>query len=400
MGKHVLAKLSILLIALLLVMVGCSKENAEEKDNENKVVDKTPSKELEEEEEKQETIPSIIDFVRVSEVAQLTGQNSVNKTEERYDVGGTDLGSIFEMDEKLYYVFGDTFGANSTLPPGEGPTTNWRSNVVAYSTDKDPSDGIVLDGFLEEDGVAKELIPSNKLHGNFLTAIPTYGVSVNDNMYLYYMAVDVWGEPGVWATSHAGVYKSADKGETWEKLEDLEWGIASNFTQVAIVKPNQNEAVLGEEIYFYGVKPGRYSNIQLMKVHQNDIENKDKYVYFTGVDEDGNPQWSSEEKDATNMIETTAGELSVVWNEDLQRWLLTYINGTTTNIDLVEAENPWGPWTEPQTMVSQSAYPGLYGSYMHPQFIQNNGKTLYFTMSRWGPYNTFIMKADIVLKEE
>ena len=57
MGKHVLAKLSILLIALLLVMVGCSKENAEEKDNENKVVDKTPGKKLEEEEESEEYGP-------------------------------------------------------------------------------------------------------------------------------------------------------------------------------------------------------------------------------------------------------------------------------------------------------------------------------------------------------
>lgn len=372
-------------------MAGCSEQDI---DN----TSKDPENSNQTSEIGEESLESVIEDIQITEVSQLTGQDSVNKTEELYDVGGTDLGSIFDLGDKLYYVFGDTFGADSQLPPGTGPTTNWRSNVVAYSTDMDPTNGIVLDGFLAEDGKAKEIIPSNKIDGNNLTSIPTYGVAVNGNMYVYYMAVDTWGDPGHWATSYSGVYKSEDDGATWVKVENLEWDLTSNFTQVAIAKPEQNKKILGNDIYFYGVRAGRYSNIQLMKVNENEIEDKSKYLYFTGVDSKDEPQWSSKEDEATDIIETTAGELSVIWNQDLQRWIITYINGTTVNIDIAEAENPWGPWTEPNVMVAQSTYPGLYGSYMHPSFIKNDGKSIYFIMSRWGPYQTYIMKADLELK--
>ncbi len=334
--------------------------------------------------------------INITEIAAITGQDSVNKTEELYDIKGTDLGSIFDMNGKLYYVFGDTFGADSKLPPGTGFTTNWRSNVVGYSTDMEPTNGIKLDGFLTDlNGIAKEIIPSKKVQGDNLTSIPTYGVAVNGNMYMFYMAVDSWGEPGHWNTSFSGVYKSEDEGETWESIENLKWNGNSNFTQVAIVKPDQNKDVLGDDIYFYGVKAGRHSSIKLMKVNKEKIEDENSYLYFIGMDSKGVPQWSSEEQQAKDILNTTAGELSVVWNADLQRWIMTYINGTTTNIDIVEAENPWGPWTDPKVMVAQSDYPGLYGSYLHPSFIKNDGKSIYFTMSRWFTYNTYMMKADL-----
>jgi hypothetical protein len=343
-------------------------------------------------------VPKIKD-INITEVSQITGQDSVNKTEERYDIAGTDLGSIFDMDGKLYYVFGDTFGADSVLPPGSGYTSNWRSNVVAYSTDMNPTDGIKFDGFLvDNNGDAKEIIPSKKIQSDNLTSIPTYGVAVNGKMYLYYMAVDSWGQPGYWNTSHSGVYGSNDEGTTWQLVESLKWSGESNFTQVAIVKPDQNKEVLGNDIYFYGVKAGRHSGVQLMKVSQDKIEDKNSYLYFSGIASGGMPEWSKDENEASDILETTAGELSVVWNQDLERWLMTYINGSTTNIDIVEAENPWGPWTEPKVMVTQSDYPGLYGSYMHPSFIKNEGKSFYFTMSRWGPYNTYLMKADLDIK--
>lgn len=341
---------------------------------------------------------SKIEDITISEISQITGQHSINQTEEKFDVTGTDLGSIFDLNDTLYYVFGDTFGNGSQLPPGTGHTANWRSNVVAYSKDVEPADGIDLDGFLTDDsGSAKELIPSNKIEGDHLTSIPTYGVSDDNSMYLYYMAVDSWGDPGYWQTSHSGVYKSEDKGETWQWIEDLTWGSESNFTQVAIVKPEQNEKVLKNDIYFYGVAAGRHSNIQLMKVNKHQIENKESYQYFTGVDKNGVPLWSGQEKEAKSILDTTAGELSVVWNPDLKRWIMTYINGDSTNIDIVEAENPWGPWTDPKIMVAQREYPGLYGSYMHPSFIKDEGQSIYFTMSRWDPYNTFLMKAELKL---
>jgi hypothetical protein len=234
--------------ALLFYTVFANQESAVEKEGQE--INEETNQEADEQTYSTDVpVPLIADF-KISVVSQLTGAEI---TEETYDVTGTDLGSMFEMDGKMYYVFGDTFGFGSKFPPNKGPTTNWRSNVIAFSTDMNPEDGIELEGFLQDAyGQAKELIPAKKIRGDHLTSIPTYGVAVNGKMYLYYMAVDRWGQHGFWDTAFSSVYVSEDKGENWSRIEELTWGSDSNFTQVAIVKPDQNKEVLGEDIYFYG----------------------------------------------------------------------------------------------------------------------------------------------------
>ncbi len=343
---------------------------------------------------------SLIRDIKIMEISQLTGQNSINNTEELYDVAGTDLGSVFELDGIMYYLFGDTFGRDSYFPP-ERTTTNWRSNVIAFSSDLDPEDGIKLDGFLtNQKGTAREIIPSKKNNGDHLTSIPTNGIALDGNIFVYYMAVNRWGAPGHWETKYSGVYFSGNKGKTWEPIEDLKWDGDSNFAQVAIIKNKQNNNSSNKDIYFYGVKAGRFSPIKLMKVNKSDIKDKSKYLYFIGIDEKGSAKWSDTEKEAITILDTTAGELSVVWNPYLERWFMLYMNGETTNIDISIAPNPWGPWVEPVPLVLQRDYPGLYGSFTHPHFIKNKGTSIYFIMSKWFTYNTYVMKADLILNNE
>ncbi|MCK7502662.1 MAG: DUF4185 domain-containing protein [Desulfobacterales bacterium] len=85
-------------------------------------------------------------IVSVEQVVQLTGEPSFNST-GAVNVYGTDLGSMFvHGDDRLYFLFGDTFGA-----PGH-PTSSgdWRSNVAAWSTDLDPRDGITFGGWVAD----------------------------------------------------------------------------------------------------------------------------------------------------------------------------------------------------------------------------------------------------------
>ncbi len=79
----------------------------------------------------------------LEQIALLTGSDplSINITDEEYGIHDTDLGSTFLYNDQLYIVFGDTFG------PGGG---DWSSNVLAISTDDDPSDGITIDRFIED----------------------------------------------------------------------------------------------------------------------------------------------------------------------------------------------------------------------------------------------------------
>lgn len=142
------------------------------------------------------TAPFILQGVaNVTEVSQLTGPDSVNRT-DRFQIAGTDLGSMFKADGKTWFVFGDTFGHRDEGMTGGGGT-QWRSNVLGYSTDTEPADGITLDGFItDEDGWAKEIIGSLKQDYEEMTTIPTYGFAANGAMYLHFMSVRHWGEPG------------------------------------------------------------------------------------------------------------------------------------------------------------------------------------------------------------
>src|SRR5690606_42157748 len=87
------------------------------------------------------------------QVAMLTGpEPSINYTWEQWEVYGTDLGSSFMFGDEMYIVFGDTFAAGNS---------DWRSNVLAVSTDDDPRDGIIFDRMItDREGHAKEILPS------------------------------------------------------------------------------------------------------------------------------------------------------------------------------------------------------------------------------------------------
>ena len=140
----------------------------------------------------------------VTQVAQLTGPDSLNKT-DRFVVAGQDLGSMFETDGKTWFVFGDTFGQRDEGMTGGGGDRVAIQHDGLDSTDTDPSDGITFDGYIvDETGWAKELLPAKKVDNVEMTVIPTYGFAANGAMYLDYMSVRHWGEPGEWETNYSG----------------------------------------------------------------------------------------------------------------------------------------------------------------------------------------------------
>lgn len=324
----------------------------------------------------------------VTQIAKLTGHDSINKT-SKYDIAGQDLGSMFLADGKTWFVFGDTFGQRDAGFTGGGGT-RWRSNTLAYTADVDPADGIRFDGYISDDiGWAKELIGSKKVDGVEMTTIPTYGFSANGAMYLAYMSVKHWGDPGEWETNYSGFAKSTDHGQTWTKLTAPRWPGTSNFIQVSVTN-------IDGTLYFWGVTHGRFGGVQLMKVAEKDVENQAAYRYFTGVEDDGAPRWSASMARAKTVVDGTVGELSVVWNDYLRRWIMTYTDGGGAGALIRESAHPWGPWGDAKTLVSASDVPGLYAPYMLPEYTDDGGKTIYFTLSKWDPYNVYWYSADLV----
>jgi hypothetical protein len=331
-----------------------------------------------------------LDSVRnVTQVMQLTGADSPNQT-DRYVVHGTDLGSMLEHDGRIYIVFGDTFGPRPVGHTGGGGSL-WRSNALAYTYDRDASDGITIDGWITDStGTAREVVASPKTGGE-ITRIPTHGVSANGNIYLYFMSVRQWGDHGQWQANHAGVARSTDDGQTFEIVQGLQWPGQSGFIQVAIA-PHE------DHLYFWTIPAGRFGGTRLMRVTEEAIEDLDAYEYYTGVRR-GEPQWSRRMEDAALIIEAPVGELSVAWSSYLERWIVTYLNEATRSIELREARDPWGPWSAPYQVAHASRYPGLYGAYMHPAYFEDDGRIIYFNMSQWLPYNVYVMRAELVRRE-
>lgn len=332
------------------------------------------------------------EITALQQVSQLTGKESINKT-DRYGVYGTDLGSMFNAGDKTYLVFGDTFGYRSPDAVGAGGE-NWRSNILAVTSDEDPADGLTFDEMIVNDqGEAIELLPSLKEDHNEMTKIPTYGVNVAETLYLFYMSVRHWGEPGEWDANYSGIAKSVDEGQTWEFIESAKWPGDSNFIQVSSYKVVMDDDTT--EIYFWSIPAGRFGGVKLMKVNEKFIEDISKYEYYIGTDEDGNPLWSQQMENAVLVVDDTVGELSVIWNPFLKRWIMMYMQDRG-GIVMREGLTPWGPWGKPLQAITQGQYPGLYSPYMNQKYIENDGEFIYFTLSLWGPYNVFWMKVRLV----
>lgn len=314
-------------------------------------------------------------------VGWVSGPDSPSQTDVNYDVDGADLGSMFDLDGTLYIAFGDTFGCCRPVGGGAGGE-NWRNNVIAYTTDDDLSDGITFDGMITgEDGKARAVL--NKLRDD-ATIIPTNGIGIDGRIYLHYMAVGRWGDPGKWTLNRSGWAYSDDRGATWAQPADAVWNGDTQFGQAALL-------VDGGYLYVFGIHGGRFGGAALARVPTDQVLDMDAYRYWNGGD------WSASRGDAVEIVPPPVGELSVAWNDYLNRWIMTYLDELQRAIVIREAPELTGPWSDSQVLVSGRDYPSLYGAYLHPW--ASSGETIYFNMSQWGPYNVLLMRARLVKSE-
>lgn len=326
-------------------------------------------------------VPILLGVEDVEFVAWVTGPDSPNQTDINYDVDGTDLGSMFALDDTLYIAFGDTFGCCRPAGGGAGGS-NWRSNVLAYTTDRELDDGITFDGMItERNGDARLVL--RKQSGD-ITVIPTAGIALDERLYLHYMAVGHWGANGEWTLNRSGWAYSDDAGQTWRLPSDAVWDGDTQFGQTALV---QHESY----VYIFGIHGGRFGAVALARVPVEGVLDMSAYTYWDGS------EWVSDLEAAAEIASAPVGELSVVWNSYLNRWIMTYLNEFRRAIVIREAPELTGEWSEPLELVSGDDYPSLYGAYLHPW--ASDGEVIYFNMSQWGAYNVRLMRARLVKAE-
>jgi hypothetical protein len=317
--------------------------------------------------------PAAIEVSRTSLVSQVTGADATTSTAVPWDVHATDLGHMFWHRGVLYMVFGDTFGEG-----GLASGRHWRSNALARLAPPDPARGSFrIESMVSAaDGSAREILPSRKVDGDEMTVIPTGGISTGARMYLHYMSVRTWHDPGQWDVGYSGLAHSDDDGETWVVPGDATWPTGLGFEQVAFVRR-------GGLVYSFGIPAGRFGGVRLRRVPEQHMLDPAAHEYWNGTG------WTPDITEAAVTVPGPVGELSVAWNERHGQWMMLYLNSRRDEVMLRFAPEITGPWGAPRTVVRGREHPGLYAPYIVP--MQDIGNEVWFTMTKWPDYNVFLM---------
>lgn len=311
----------------------------------------------------------------------------------RWGLGGTDLGIIWEIAPGRYGLFfGDSYGPDfvPVAGGGPGPAGDWRSNVLAYSEDSYLSDGLTFSGMAADPnnaGRAREIIPRENYR--LFTSIPTAAIALDGVQYVHYMYWQVGTDFD--PLNYSSIYRSLDDGATWESCRDrIEFDEDSNFGMVGYATREGDPYC-----YMVGTHIGRSRSVYLARFRYGDILDRSAYEYWNGTTR----RWvQGDEHEATVVLNGTVGELSVMWLEKYQRWIVLYFDQEKYAICYRSAARINGEWSEERILVSGADYPQLYGSYIHPASADSD--ELYYTMSEWVPYNVYLMRTSIRCLED
>lgn len=275
-----------------------------------------------------------------------------------------DVGSLLDTGDQVYMMLGDSFS-------GINDGSNWRSNVLMkVQATEDMSKLLVTDIFKDEIGGMREIITARHKDYDEMTCIPNSGVYVDGTLYYHYMSVYHWGVAAHWDVNFAGWAYSSDGGETWTKVENF-FESNSNFILTAMLKQDGY-------VYIYGIPAAKFGSIKLCRVPENAILDRSAYTFFSGVNEDGQPIWSDREEDAKVIVEDYVSELSVIYDAELDRYLMAYMNECTWNLIIRDAAELWGEWSNPVILSNAQTEHFQYAPAMLPRYITENGRKLYY----------------------
>jgi hypothetical protein len=369
-------------------------------------------------------------------VCQLTGefdrerqQLTLNQTESRFGVVGTDLGSSFEYNGRTYFLFGDTTGRS------ERGTSD---DSIAYSQDTNPDDCVALEFITGPNRqYLSPQVPEISLRG---FEVPAGGFSAQGKMYVFFTTNHYQENEREYMGRSILARLSNEAENRFTYLYDASClaGVpcqvpaAGRFINVSPVVINNADIPglpqsAGQGLLVWGSGQYRQSDPYLAYVPLEAVEDRQAWRYFAGVDPgSGQPRWSASESQAAALFsQPCIGEFSVAWNPFLNKWLMLYNCSNPRGINFRVADQPWGPWSTTQVLFHpwqdagychfmhvswqsqqcdsvhdpgrENVWGGEYGPYLISRFTTGDQSrtTIYYVMSTWNPYNTVLMKSEL-----
>lgn len=397
-------------------------------------------------------------------ICQLTGEMdrqlhkpTFNQTRTRFGLVAVDLGYSFEHNGKLFFLFGDAAPSPkfNGKPNGQNDPPRLRddNDAIGFTSDTSVGQCLRLDFVRNTNGAYKNPVVQNAQGQSAITLrtneMPIAGISQSARMYVIFGTDNEAANPeapGAAKNLHSGPTRavmavSNDDASTFHFLYDFSRGPSAKFIKTTISRSDDGY------LYFWGTPGGllmRHTPPYFARKRADLVDQPGGMDYFAGLSPDGKPRFSASEADAFPLFldyegtgsepHNCTGDPSVEWNRFVRRWVMLYLctNYTRTNpggIYMRFAEQPWGPWSLPQTIFNAKRDGGLcqfihravspgnpacddlspparlgvqggeYGPYIMSRFTTGEEaratSTFYYTMSTWNPYTQVIMKTTI-----
>jgi hypothetical protein len=368
------------------------------------------------------------DYTAQAQTGQCVATTSQTTTRAR--VLGTDIGASFESDGRVIFLFGDTISPS--------PSENYfASDTVASSVSTDPSIGLFLDFFRNNDGSPYFVrIPGVRMGAG---EVPHAGIRLNGSTYVVVNTGADINLPDPNIHEYSVLTRFDESARRFTVLRTISSRPNGKFVTTALRRS-------GNDVYIFGLGIYRGSDVYLSVVSVANFESGQGTRYFTGL-VNGQPTWSTSEADAVPVVPDNPlnipnhtpgiGNVSVIYSNELGLWLMTYdsisSSRETRGFYFTSASEPWGPWRRPQLMFHATrdgasgtfihdprilpsdrltgptigpndpvtTPGGPYAPYMIERFTRVTGHTLsiYYTLSTWNPYTIVLMRSDFVISD-
>jgi hypothetical protein len=301
---------------------------------------------------------------RAQKIAQLTGEfdreggngtgtprYALNRTESRFDIVGTDLGASFSHQDRLYFLFGDTWRVGHSTP-------NDDLDAIAFCTDTNADDGLELT-FLPRPpmvpGIAQDAFN-----------VPLDGVSWNGSMYVLFSTDR--RQAAIYALMGRSILARSDNnGLDFKLLYEMSRFKFINVSTMIVDAHGHGLPGDGPQLAVFGSGRYRSSDVYLAVKPAAKLEEPGGFLFYAGGL--SQPQWSRNEDSAVPLFcAGSVGGLSVRWNPLLGFWICLYNadwpadRSSVGGIVMYWAQRPYGPWSKGDLALSVSD--GL-GKFMH-----------------------------------
>ncbi len=345
-----------------------------------------------------------------------TKKPTLNLTQTRYGITGTDLGNSFEHNGKVYFLFGDVPDPGAPDPMG-------------YSESTDPTGQLALQFLSAKAGSFVPVKPPNVSMGPF--EVPVAGISLNGTMFV----VVSTGYTPERNAEKSLLTRFDETARTFTTVREISHLPNGRFIKMTLRPTPQGLTGLpgtGAYVLVFGSGVYRKSNAYLAAVPAQSFSTGDGTRYLAGLS-GAEPRWSDKEEDAVPIVtHPTIGDLSVTFLDQVGLWVMTYDSRDPQGVILRYAQKPWGPWSDAAVIFNDQrdhalgtfihdprikpddglAGPvigakdaaavsgGTYAPYIIERFtrIEGNMLTLHYVLSTWNPYTVVRMRSTLALQ--